>query len=47
VKVRQIFTPVWCLKRSEGMIVGVKECRTENSSKISDSKVHFEEVFLA
>jgi hypothetical protein len=25
MKVRQIFTPVWCLKRSEGMIVNVKE----------------------
>jgi hypothetical protein len=24
VKVRQTFTPVWCLQRSEGMIVKVK-----------------------
>jgi hypothetical protein len=31
VKVRQTFTPVWCLQRSEGMCVSVKNGAKDNS----------------
>jgi hypothetical protein len=33
VKVRQTFTPVWCLERSEGMFVRVKNRREAEVSR--------------